>query len=88
MAALAVVVGAGLIRIEAIAAGGAEGVAAADAGRWADAVGPTRDAAASDPLRALVLVRGRRRLRTPGISPPRPTRSGGASRRTTTRSRG
>jgi len=49
MAALTLVIGAGLLRVEAIAAGGAEGVAAADAGRWAEAVGPTRDAAASDP---------------------------------------
>ncbi len=48
LAALTLVVGAGLLQIEAIAWGEEQGVADADAGRWADAVGPTRDAAASN----------------------------------------
>ncbi len=49
VAALTVVVGAGLFRIRAIAWGGDQSVQAADAGRWAEAVARARDAAVDDP---------------------------------------
>jgi O-antigen ligase len=49
MAAITVIVAAGLLRIEAIAADGLQGVQDANAGLWAKAAGEAESAAASDP---------------------------------------
>ncbi len=49
LTALTLVIAVGLVRIEAIATGASRGVSAADAGRWAEAVGPALEAAISDP---------------------------------------